>query len=69
MQPRPVVVVLTGVMEPRIAKDLMARGIDDILFKPTPFRSFAAKVRALVDRRRHDAAKPNDGRPAEAVLC
>jgi len=52
MPERPVVVVLTGVMEPRIAKDLMARGIEDIVFKPTPFRPFAAKMRALVDRRR-----------------
>ncbi|MDX1943837.1 MAG: HDOD domain-containing protein [Pirellulaceae bacterium] len=49
---RPVIAVLTGVLEPRLAKDLIARGIDDILFKPIEFTTFAAKMRSLVDRRR-----------------
>jgi len=49
---RPVLVVLTGFTEPRIAKDLIARGIDDIVFKPLPFIPFAAKMRALVGRRK-----------------
>jgi HD-like signal output (HDOD) protein/DNA-binding NarL/FixJ family response regulator len=47
----PVVVVLTGVTEPRLAKDLIARGVDDILFKPIDQSILASKVRALVDRR------------------
>ncbi|HEY3969623.1 MAG TPA: response regulator, partial [Planctomycetaceae bacterium] len=48
---RPVVVVLTGVTEPKLAKDLIARGVDDIIFKPVDQSILAAKVRALVDRR------------------
>lgn len=48
---RPVVVVLTGVTEPRLAKDLIARGVDDILFKPIDQSILASKVRALVERR------------------
>lgn len=47
---RPVVVVLTGLLEPRLAKDLMARGVDDIVFKPVEFRPLAAKLRSMVDR-------------------
>src|SRR5262249_14335126 len=31
---RPLVVVLTGVLEPRLVRDLIARGVDDIAFKP-----------------------------------
>jgi len=48
---RPLVVVLTGVLDPRIARDLMSRGIDDIEFKPVPMTPFAVKMRGLVDRR------------------
>ncbi len=51
LEPRPVIVVHTGVVEPRIAADLLARGIDDILFKPCDFRLLATKVKALVDRK------------------
>lgn len=47
----PVVVILTGVTEPRLAKDLLARGVDDILFKPIDQSILASKVKALVDRR------------------
>lgn len=57
---RPLVAVLTGVKEPRIAKDLLARGVDEIAFKPVPFPAFAAKLRSLVDRRRPPTnAAPN----------
>ena len=48
---RPAVVVLTGVTEPKLATDLIARGVDDILFKPVDPSILAAKVRALVERR------------------
>jgi DNA-binding response OmpR family regulator len=47
---RPVIVVLTGVLEPKLATDLIARGVDDITFKPVDFNVFGAKVRALCDR-------------------
>jgi DNA-binding response OmpR family regulator len=48
---RPAVVVLTGMTEPKLAKDLIARGIDDIVFKPVDQGILAAKVEALVARR------------------
>jgi DNA-binding response OmpR family regulator len=48
---RPVVVVVTGMTQPGLAKDLLARGVDDVLFKPLHFELLAAKVRRLVERR------------------
>jgi HD-like signal output (HDOD) protein/FixJ family two-component response regulator len=48
---RPVVAVLTGVAEPKLAKDLIARGVDEIVFKPVDFTLFSAKMRALLNRR------------------
>lgn len=55
---RPLVVVLTGIAEPRLAKDLFARGVDDVVLKPVDFRMFAAKLRSLVDRKRTTAPVP-----------
>jgi HD-like signal output (HDOD) protein len=49
---RPVVVILTGVLEPKLARDLTARGADCIEFKPVNYALFSAKVRGLVSRRR-----------------
>ena len=56
---RPLVVVLTGVIEPRLAKDLIVRGVDDIIWKPVVFNTFAAKVKSMVQRRKdvHVAAQ------------
>jgi len=48
---RPVVVILTGVIEPRLAKDLLARGVDDIVYKPVDYAVFAANVQELVVNR------------------
>jgi DNA-binding response OmpR family regulator len=56
VEPRPAVVVFTGVLEPRLAEDLFTRGVDDVVFKPIEFRVLAAKVRAILDRRRTNAA-------------
>src|SRR5579863_7860312 len=41
---RPALVVLTGVLEQRLADDLKARGIDRIYFKPVNFRSLSADL-------------------------
>ena len=57
---RPVIVVHTSVIEPKLARDLLARGVDDIVFKPFDLSILAAKMRVLVDRR---AA---DGNPSQA---
>ena len=32
--PRPAIVVITGVLDPRLATDLLNRGVDKVLFKP-----------------------------------
>ncbi|MDZ4818549.1 MAG: HDOD domain-containing protein [Planctomycetota bacterium] len=48
---RPVIVVHTGLVEPKLAKDLLARGVDDILFKPFDIGLLATKVRVLVERK------------------
>lgn len=48
---RPVIVVHTAVLEPRLAKDLLSRGVDDVVFKPVAYSAFAGKVKALVQRR------------------
>ncbi len=48
---RPAIVIHTGVHEPRLAKDLLARGVDDVVFKPFDLSVLAAKVKAVVNRR------------------
>lgn len=50
--PTPVLVIHTCVDDPRVTKDLMSRGVDDIVFKPTNYAAFAAKTKVLVERRR-----------------
>jgi HD-like signal output (HDOD) protein/DNA-binding response OmpR family regulator len=49
---RPLVVVLTGVLDPKLARDLVARGTDYVEFKPVQYELFAAKVAALAARRK-----------------
>jgi DNA-binding response OmpR family regulator len=66
---RPLVVVLTGVLEPKLAKDLLMRGVDDIQFKPLNFSTFAAKMRCLIDRRKPLAAgATSTAAPAKAAV-
>jgi DNA-binding response OmpR family regulator len=48
---RPVVIVITGVMEERLERDLRARGVDDILFKPVNYPVVAARAKELVESR------------------
>ncbi len=63
----PVLVIHTGVVEPRLARDLMARGVDDIVFKPVDGDVLAVKVMALIDRRRMRKVKEADEFAAEAL--
>jgi HD-like signal output (HDOD) protein len=51
MENRPAIVIVTGILEPKIAKDLSTRGVDSIEFKPVNYPLFAAKVKGLVDSR------------------
>lgn len=59
MDVRPLLIVLTGVAEPRLAKDLIARGVDDIVFKPVEYSAFAAKVAAMLMKRKQLPSQPS----------
>lgn len=52
MESRPAIMVLTGVIEPRIARDLLVRGVEDVVAKPAHNEFLVAKARALAERRR-----------------
>ena len=41
----PMVVALTGVTEPRLADDLLARGVADIVFKPINYFDLADRLK------------------------
>lgn len=65
---RPTVAVVTGVLEPRMAKDLMVRGVDDIFYKPVEFLPLAAKLRLLVERRTKPETTVRSDRPSRTWL-
>lgn len=75
--PRPLIVVHSCIDDPGLTKDLMKRGVDDIVYKPTNYAAFAAKVKGLVRHRQAQAANnhnhqhhPTDARPAtKAPKC
>lgn len=46
---RSIIVVCTDVIDARLTKDLMMRGVDDIFAKPVHGAFFAGKIRALLD--------------------
>jgi len=48
---RPVLIVVTGITDPRLTRDLLVRGVDDVMFKPLDAQLLAAKVEALLARR------------------
>jgi DNA-binding NarL/FixJ family response regulator len=48
---RPAVVVLTGAVDPRLAKDLMTRGVDEVCHKPIEYAAFATQVKEIADAR------------------
>lgn len=47
----PVIVVHTAVTDPRVTTMLMTMGVDDILYKPSNYAGFAAKMKVIVTRR------------------
>lgn len=50
----PSVIVHTAHEDPGTVKDLIERGVDDVISKPTDYAIFAAKARGLVARRKID---------------
>ena len=55
-EPCPLVFVLTGVTEPRLVRDLLIRGVEDVFIKPVDYRVLAAKVTATLKRRTNQPA-------------
>jgi DNA-binding response OmpR family regulator len=49
---RPVLIIHTSMDDPRLTKDLMVRGVDDILYKPTNYATFATRAMFYVEKRR-----------------
>lgn len=51
-QPQPpLLVVHSAIDDPSLTKDLIRRGVDDVIYKPANYAAFAAKVKALLQRR------------------
>lgn len=55
---RPVVIVVTGVLEPKLARDLLQRGVDDIFFKPVDHQMLALKLMRSIQNRHQSAKAP-----------
>ncbi len=55
----PHIIVLTGIAEPRLVKDLMDRGVVDVVQKPVNFGLFSAKLSSLF-RRKNENRNTND---------
>ena len=49
--PPPIIAVHTSIDNPRLVEDLMSRGVDDVVYKPTNYSAFAAKMKGLASRR------------------
>ena len=49
-QQPPRIVVLTGVADPRLTKDLLSRGVLDIVHKPVDYSVFATKMLAIFEK-------------------
>ncbi|MEM6654617.1 MAG: response regulator [Planctomycetota bacterium] len=57
--PRPRVVVLTGLVEPKLVQDLVIRGVDEVVQKPANFESLAQSVLRIVAKSRQQSASPS----------
>ncbi len=55
----PIIIVHSSVDDPRLTKDLILRGVDDVVYKPTNYAAFAVKASAMVTRRRQQQAPPD----------
>lgn len=67
-QPRPVIMVHSSIDDSRLTGDLLARGVDDIVYKPANYATVAARAKALVEGRRRGDPLPSAGTvPASPV--
>src|SRR6476660_981095 len=44
----PTVVILTGLTEPKLARDLLARGVRDVVFKPVNYFELAERLKHML---------------------
>ncbi len=61
LKKRPLLVIHSCVSHAQLVEDLIRRGVDDIVFKPTNYAGFAAKMRAMVERKRRAQAATHGG--------
>ncbi len=61
---RPVIIIHTSINEPRLIKDLLTRGVDEIVQKPTNYEQFAARARHLIEESQAARHLARDGSPA-----
>lgn len=54
---RPMIIVLTGVADRRLVRDLILRGVDDVFVKPADCDWIAAKTKALLGQRAHSPSE------------
>jgi len=59
LEQRPIIVLLTGVIDPTLAASVLNAGADDIMFKPIDHDVLAVKVRFLVESRQESKAGAN----------
>jgi DNA-binding response OmpR family regulator len=59
LERRPLVVLVTGVIDPTLAASVLNAGADDIMFKPIDHDVLAVKIRFMVESRKEAQAAAN----------
>lgn len=71
---RPIIIVVTGIADPRLTRDLLIRGAADVMYKPVDSQLLAAKINSLLERQanaRHPSgtnAPPRPPLPRDVAL-
>lgn len=71
---RPIIIVVTGIADPRLTRDLLIRGSADVMYKPVDSQLLAAKVSSLLERRANGrnpagiSAPPRPALPRDVAL-
>ncbi len=63
----PHIVVLTGVADPRLVKDLITIGVNDIINKPVDYSLLAAKLQSLLQRNTSVGSVRSSGNSGQVV--
>ncbi|MEQ8847620.1 response regulator [Botrimarina sp.] len=68
MSNAPAVVVCTALCESRVVRDLIARGVKEVVNKPVRYDVLALKVRSIIDQRRSARPASSARRPGRSAL-